>query len=57
MINYYVLDMIEEDELGTFWGYLSGEMFEVFPLSADDTKSELKKSGFIKCDAPLQTLK
>lgn len=52
MINYYVFDRIESDEIGCTWGYKGSDFCEVFPISSDETEQELAEKGFAKCDAP-----
>lgn len=53
IINYYILDRIEEKVDGVCWGYLGDKFCEIFPLLEDSgTDAELVEEGLAKCNAP-----
>lgn len=46
------LEEYDSHYFGCYWAKYKGELYEVFPLSSEDSEKELEKAGYGKCSAP-----
>jgi hypothetical protein len=51
-MNLYILDKIEADQDGCFWGYLGDRRCQTFEIFPNVTEIQMKTDGWAKCCTP-----